>query len=46
MKQNKQAFIKLYKKIRDWEWYEDPFTFKIFIDCLLRANWKDTSWKV
>ena len=45
MKQNKQAFIKLYKKIRDWEWYEDPLTFKIFIDCLLRANWKDTSWK-
>ena len=45
MKQNKQAFIKLYKKIRDWEWSEDPFTFKIFIDCLLRANWKDGSWK-
>jgi len=44
-KQSKQAFIKLYKKIRDWEWYEEPFTFKIFIDCLLRANWKDGSWK-
>ncbi len=45
MERSENAYIKLYKKIREWEWYSEPYTFKIFIDCLIRANWKDTSWK-
>ena len=45
MEKGENAYIKLYKKIREWEWYSEPNTFKIFIDCLIRANWKDTSWK-
>lgn len=38
------AFIKLYKKMLDWEWYDDPNTCRLFIHCLLKANWKSGSW--
>lgn len=36
-----QPWIKLYKKMLDWEWYKDLNTFRVFIHCLLKANWKD-----
>ena len=39
-----EAFIKLYRKMLEWEWYDDPNTCRIFIHCLLRANWKATKW--
>ena len=38
-------FIKLSRKILDWEWYQDPCTRSLFIHCLLKANWKDQKWK-
>ena len=38
------AFIKLYKKMLDWEWYDDPNTCRVFLHCLLKANWKSGSW--
>jgi DNA-binding transcriptional regulator YhcF (GntR family) len=40
-----EAFIKLYKKLLDWEWYGDTNTKVLFIHCLLKANWKATRWK-
>lgn len=39
-----KAFIKLYKKFLEWEWYSDTNTCRLFIHCLLRANWKPTKW--
>lgn len=36
-----EAFIKLHRKMLDWEWYKDTNTFALFIHCLLIANWKD-----
>lgn len=39
-----EPFIKLYKKMLKWEWYDDLNTFKVFIHCLLRANWQEASW--
>lgn len=39
-----EAFIKLYRKMLEWEWYDDPNTCRVFIHCLLRANWKATKW--
>lgn len=39
-----EPFIKLYKKMLKWEWYDDPNTKILFIHCLLRANWQETSW--
>ena len=38
------AFIKLHRKLLDWEWYDDPNTKIIFLHCLLKANWKPCKW--
>lgn len=35
------GFITLSRKILDWEWYKNPNTMRVFIHCLLLANWKD-----
>lgn len=37
-------FIKLDRKILDWQWYGDPNTRAVFIHCLLKANWQDKVW--
>lgn len=39
-----EAFIKLYKKMLEWEWYDDPNTKILFLHCLLKANWKPCKW--
>ena len=39
-----EPYIKLYKKMLDWEWYDDPNTMRLFLHCLLKANWKPGSW--
>lgn len=39
-----EAYIKLFKKMLSWEWYDDPNTCRLFIHCLLKANWKPGSW--
>lgn len=38
-------YIKLYRKLINWEWYSDTPTRSVFIHCLLKANWKQTKWK-
>lgn len=40
-----KEFIKVYRKLTEWEWYTDTNTKSLFIHCLLRANWKPGSWK-
>ena len=35
------GFIKIHRKILDWEWYTDQNTFCVFLHCLFKANWKD-----
>ena len=32
-------WIKLYRKIEDWRWYKDVFTFHLFIHLLLNVNY-------
>lgn len=44
-KQTNQGFIKLHRKILEWEWYNDLNTFKLFVHCLLKANYIDKKWK-
>jgi len=39
-----EPFLKLYKKMLNWEWYDDLNTFRLFMHCLLKANWKAGSW--
>lgn len=36
-----QGFIKIYRKMLEWEWYKEENAKNLFIHCLLKANWKD-----
>ena len=38
-------YIKLYRKLINWEWYQDINTKTLFLHLLLKANWKDGSWQ-
>ena len=40
-----KAFVKVYRKLMEWEWYTDINTKTLFIHCLLRANWKAGEWR-
>lgn len=35
-----EAFVKLSRKITEWEWYTDANTFRVFVHLLLAVNWK------
>ncbi len=37
-------FIKLYRKMLNWQWYDDVNTKVLFLHCLLRANWTSGEW--
>ena len=39
-----KSFITLNRQILEWEWYHDHKMYKLFIHCLLKANWKDKKW--
>lgn len=39
------GFIKIHKKIMEWEWYDEPNTFRVFIHLLFKANFKDHKWR-
>ena len=38
-------FVKIYRKLINWGWYTDVCTCKLFLHCLLRANWKPGLWQ-
>lgn len=38
---NSSGFILLYRQITEWEWYQNPNTFRVFLHCLLMANFTD-----
>lgn len=40
----KNGYIKLHKKMLSWEWYDDVNTCRLFIHCLLKANWQEAKW--
>ena len=35
------GFILLYRQITEWEWYQNPNTFRVFLHILLKANFTD-----
>lgn len=39
------GFITLHRQIVDWEWYDDHNTFRVFIHCLFKANYKAKIWR-
>ena len=39
------GFIKLHRKMLNWEWQSDPNTFSVFMHLLLMARFEEGSWK-
>ena len=39
------GWIKLHRKLLDWEWMQEPNTFTLFIFLILSANHEDRKWK-
>jgi hypothetical protein len=39
------GWIKLHRKILEWEWYSEPNTFRVFLHLMLKANYKDRRFK-
>ena len=39
-----QGFIKIYRSLLQWEWWDDINTFRLFVTILIHANWKDKKW--
>ena len=40
-----ETYIKLYRRILDWEWYSDTNTIRVFLHILLRANYEPNRYK-
>ena len=38
------GFVKIDRKILNWEWWDDVNVFRLFVTILLLANWEDKSW--
>lgn len=38
-------YIKIDRKILEWEWYHDVNTTRVFLHLLLKANWKDGAFQ-
>ena len=39
------GYIKIWRKMTEWEWYQDGNTFRVFMHLLLLANHEDKKWK-
>lgn len=42
---SKDGYIKLHRKILDWEWFKDPNTLTVFIYLMAKANHKAKRWQ-
>lgn len=38
------GYIKLYRKLTQWGWYQDNIVKSLFLHCLLMASFKDFNW--
>ena len=39
---SENGFVKVYRSLLEWEWYDDTNTKVVFLHLLLTANWKET----
>ena len=39
------GWIKIHRQITDWEWYDEPNTFRVFFHLLLKANHKPKKYR-
>lgn len=40
-----EGFIKLFRSMTSWEWYQDANTTRVFLHLLLKANWEDSRYR-
>ena len=40
-----EGWIKLHRKILDWEWWDDPVMVKVWLQLLFDANYEPKQWK-
>lgn len=40
-----KGWVKLHRKILEWEWYNDTNTFRVFFHCLISASYKPNTWR-
>ncbi len=38
------GYIKIYRSLLKWEWYDDANTFRVFLHLLLTVNHEDSKW--
>ena len=39
------TYIKLYRKMTEWEWYDDTNCVRVFLHLMLKANWNESTYK-
>lgn len=39
------GYIKIHRKMKDWGWYKDPNTFRVFFHLLLSASYKEEDYR-
>ena len=44
MKTPLNGYIKIYRQMLDWEWYDDVNTKAVFLHLMLKASFEDTKW--
>ena len=42
---NNNGYVKLHRKMFEWEWWGDLNTFRLFVTILLLANWTPKKWR-
>ena len=39
-----KGFIKFYRNITEWEWYDNDVIFRVFFHLVATVNWKEKKW--
>ncbi len=45
MSSNKGTYVKIYRKIVDWEWYKNPATCRLYEHLIYKANYEEKKFK-
>ena len=40
-----RGYVRLFRQIDEWEWYDNPYVKAIFLHCLIKANDKAKKWR-